>query len=486
MGNSEEVKPSNSEKLSSPAPDQTNVHVYPDWTAMQAYYGARVALPPYYNSSVASGHAPHPYVWGPPQPMMPSYGAPYAALYSHGIYPHPAVPLVATTSNIETPGKSSANTDRGLMKKLKGFDGLAMSIGNGSSHSADGGADHRVSQSVNSGETEGSSDGSDGNTARAGEAGRKRSREGTPTIGGEGKAETQTSLVPAGETNAATDKVLGISVASASATGKLGGTVLSPSMTTTLELRNPVSVNAKTSPTSLPQGPQLCAVFPSEALLQNERELKRERRKQSNRESARRSRLRKQAETEELAMKVEALGAENVVLKSEINRLTQSSEKLRLENATLMVILRRAFFIFSQPHDIFFGVSFCCCRVLVCSFKRYHFHRGNGKSFDNAITADLLLPGNFLCLTQMGTLTCQEKLKNVQIGGTEGMLFSKADNNRAPPISTENLLSRVSNSGCVDRNPEHEGDAYEKSSNSGAKLRQLLDANPRANAVVAG
>ncbi|XP_057979045.1 common plant regulatory factor 1 isoform X8 [Malania oleifera] len=386
MGNSEEVKPSNSEKLSSPAPDQTNVHVYPDWTAMQAYYGARVALPPYYNSSVASGHAPHPYVWGPPQPMMPSYGAPYAALYSHGIYPHPAVPLVATTSNIETPGKSSANTDRGLMKKLKGFDGLAMSIGNGSSHSADGGADHRVSQSVNSGETEGSSDGSDGNTARAGEAGRKRSREGTPTIGGEGKAETQTSLVPAGETNAATDKVLGISVASASATGKLGGTVLSPSMTTTLELRNP-----------------------------NERELKRERRKQSNRESARRSRLRKQAETEELAMKVEALGAENVVLKSEINRLTQSSEKLRLENATLM-----------------------------------------------------------------------EKLKNVQIGGTEGMLFSKADNNRAPPISTENLLSRVSNSGCVDRNPEHEGDAYEKSSNSGAKLRQLLDANPRANAVVAG
>ncbi|XP_057979037.1 common plant regulatory factor 1 isoform X6 [Malania oleifera] len=415
MGNSEEVKPSNSEKLSSPAPDQTNVHVYPDWTAMQAYYGARVALPPYYNSSVASGHAPHPYVWGPPQPMMPSYGAPYAALYSHGIYPHPAVPLVATTSNIETPGKSSANTDRGLMKKLKGFDGLAMSIGNGSSHSADGGADHRVSQSVNSGETEGSSDGSDGNTARAGEAGRKRSREGTPTIGGEGKAETQTSLVPAGETNAATDKVLGISVASASATGKLGGTVLSPSMTTTLELRNPVSVNAKTSPTSLPQGPQLCAVFPSEALLQNERELKRERRKQSNRESARRSRLRKQAETEELAMKVEALGAENVVLKSEINRLTQSSEKLRLENATLM-----------------------------------------------------------------------EKLKNVQIGGTEGMLFSKADNNRAPPISTENLLSRVSNSGCVDRNPEHEGDAYEKSSNSGAKLRQLLDANPRANAVVAG
>jgi plant G-box-binding factor len=33
----------------------------------QAYYGPRVAMPPYYNSPVASGHTPHPYMWGPPQ-----------------------------------------------------------------------------------------------------------------------------------------------------------------------------------------------------------------------------------------------------------------------------------------------------------------------------------------------------------------------------------------------------------------------------------
>ena len=105
---------------------------------------------------------------------------------------------------------------------------------------------------------------------------------------------------------------------------------------------------------------------------QNERELKRERRKQSNRESARRSRLRKQvqhrfspsfqcrifysqfedlynnaliflschviqAETEELATKVESLTAENSLLKSEVSRLAEKSEKLKLENATLMV-----------------------------------------------------------------------------------------------------------------------------------------------------
>lgn len=45
-----------------------------------------------------------------------------------------------------------------------------------------------------------------------------------------------------------------------------------------------------------------------------------------------------QAETEELARKVESLNAETVSLKSEINRLTESSEKLRVENATLRVL----------------------------------------------------------------------------------------------------------------------------------------------------
>lgn len=45
-----------------------------------------------------------------------------------------------------------------------------------------------------------------------------------------------------------------------------------------------------------------------------------------------------QAETEELARRVEALSAENIGLKSEINQLMENSKKLRLENATLSVI----------------------------------------------------------------------------------------------------------------------------------------------------
>ena len=48
--------------------------------------------------------------------------------------------------SIETPAKPSGNTDRGLMKKLKGFDGLAMSIGNGNGESTEGGSDHGLSQ----------------------------------------------------------------------------------------------------------------------------------------------------------------------------------------------------------------------------------------------------------------------------------------------------------------------------------------------------
>ncbi|GLT59028.1 hypothetical protein SLA2020_318760 [Shorea laevis] len=430
MGNNEEGKSSKPEKSSSPTtPDQTNqtnptnMHVYPDWAAMQAYYGPRVALPPYYNPTVGAGHAPHSYMWGPAQPMMPPYGAPYAAIYPHGgVYAHPAVPLgshphgqgiplspaqAVTPLIIETPTKS-VNTDRGLMKKLKEFDGLAMSIGNGTAEIAEGGAEHRLSSL----ETEGSSDGSSGNTVGANQTGKKRSREETPTAGSDGKTEAQASSVSSKEVNAAPDKALGATVTPASAAGHLVGNVVSPGMTTALEHRNTPNMNTKTTTNSVPQS---CAVLPPEAWVQNERELKREKRKQSNRESARRSRLRKQAETEVLAHKVESLNAENVAVKSEIERLTENSEKLRLENATLM-----------------------------------------------------------------------EKLKNAKLGQTVEISLNSIDDKRGLPVSTENLMSRVNNSGSIDRSIEEKSDMYENNSNPGAKLHQLLDASPRADAVAAG
>ncbi|KAK8483264.1 hypothetical protein V6N11_028540 [Hibiscus sabdariffa] len=74
----------------------------------------------------------------------------------------------------------------------------------------------------------------------------------------------------------------------------------------------------------------------SQLWLQDERELKRQRRKQSNRESARRSRLRKQAECDELAQRAEALKEENANLRSEANRIKNDEyEQLLAENASL-------------------------------------------------------------------------------------------------------------------------------------------------------
>ncbi|TYG89775.1 hypothetical protein ES288_A12G127700v1 [Gossypium darwinii] len=374
MGSSDEGKSSKSDKSSSPAPpDQTNIHVYPDWAAMQAYYSPRVPMPPYYNSAVASSHAPPPYMWGPTQAIMPPYGTPYATIYPHGgVYVHPTVPMGSHGHGVpsspkaapETPTKSSGNTNGGLMKKLKGFDGLAMSIGNSTAENAESGAEPRPSQSA---ETEGSIDDSDGNTTGADQTRRKRVREGTSPIAGvEGNNEARSKPVAARE-------------ATATISPKAVGSVLPPGMTTSLELSNPP---AKSSPTNVPR------VMPSEIWLQNERELKRERRKQSNRESARRSRLRKQAETEELARKVESLTAENTTLRSEINQLTEKSEKLRLENATLV-----------------------------------------------------------------------EGLKNGELGYAKDIIMNKK--------------------------ADKEGEMYEKKSNSGAKLHQLFDPSPRADAVAA-
>lgn len=63
--------------------------------------------------------------------------------------------------------------------------------------------------------------------------------------------------------------------------------------------------------------------------------VKRQRRKQSNRESARRSRLRKQAECDELAQRAELLNEENATLRAEINRLKSQCDELTSENTSL-------------------------------------------------------------------------------------------------------------------------------------------------------
>ncbi|XP_071717031.1 common plant regulatory factor 1-like isoform X2 [Rutidosis leptorrhynchoides] len=377
MGSCEETKACKPEKSPSPPRENQppNVHAYPDWATMQAYYGPRMAVPPYYHSSVAPGHAPPPpYMWAPPQHMMP----PYAAMYPHGgLYSHSGVPL-ASPMNVDSPAKSSGNSDHGLMKKLKRLDGLAMSLGNGNGNGdsdSDSACDGTDNVNSHCGETEGSSEGSDGNMTKGFQNSGKRSREDSPNAPHVCKTEPLSGQFFLTET---------------------------PSKVSDSEL--------KKSPTVMTSA--ALAMVPSEALFQNERELKRERRKQSNRESARRSRLRKQAEAEELAIKVEALTNENLNLKSEINCLTNKSEKLKYQNTILT-----------------------------------------------------------------------EKLKGAQ---------KKQDTEDPRPVdptglslSTVNLLSRVDNGSTLGYG--HGEEVYESNNNqkSGARLRQLLDASPRADAVAA-
>ncbi|XP_021726799.1 G-box-binding factor 3-like isoform X4 [Chenopodium quinoa] len=244
MGNSEGEKPTRSEKAASPPREQSSVHVYPDWAAVQAYYGSGALPPPYFNPAATSGHAVPPYMWAPPQMMAP-YGSPYA-MYPHGgMYGPSAAPIcmqIPAPLSLETPTKSSGK-DSGSGKVTKESDVHAAS-GNGNANAESAG------------------------DAAAGVRGQSLSTD----CGTEGSCERSYDS----------------------------------------------SARVKTHP------------------LLDERELKREKRKQSNRESARRSRLRKQAEMEELGKKVDNLNVENLALRSEINKLVEDSEKLRSENSSLM------------------------------------------------------------------------------------------------------------------------------------------------------
>ncbi|KAK9928071.1 hypothetical protein M0R45_025225 [Rubus argutus] len=97
----------------------------------------------------------------------------------------------------------------------------------------------------------------------------------------------------------------------------------------------------------------------------DKRELKRQRRKQSNRESARRSRLRKQAECDELAQRAEALKDENSTLRSEVSRIRSEYGQLLSENASLKVMLTLGFVLWLLRVD--FVISYYLIN-LTCKF----------------------------------------------------------------------------------------------------------------------
>lgn len=326
MGTNQTFTPSKSEKSSSIVQEQSSVHPYLDWASLQAYYGPGVPIPaPYFSAAVAPGHAPHPYMWSS-QPMLTPFVGPFTAIYPHGVYPHPSATHIASPVNPEVPSIVSTNKERGFEKRikgLKGLDKLATSIGN-TNVKGEGCTENRSSESGDN-EAEGSSYGSDVNSESGGS---ERKRNGS------------SEAIPNSASDAPPTISLGMNASSATITKKSFGAALSANLTPGVDLRSSCVNKLKIV------GEQ---ILPTTTAME-ERVLKQERRKQSNRESARRSRLRKQAETEELAIKVGTLTAENTTLRSEITRFTESSDKLRLENSALMEKLRMV--QLSQEEDV--------------------------------------------------------------------------------------------------------------------------------------
>ncbi|KAI3713708.1 hypothetical protein L1987_72294 [Smallanthus sonchifolius] len=300
--------------------------VPPDWTGFQAYS----PMPPH--GYLPSGLQPPPYMWGV-QHLMPPYGTaphPYV-MYPHGgLYTHPSMPLGSypfspyampspngvaeasgnTPCSMEVNSKSPEGKEKLPIKRSKGSLGSLNMITGKNNESSKAGVSANGSD-PKSGESgsEGSSEGSDANSEN-----NSQMKSGSRQDSMEGEASQNGKPIGNGPQN--------------------GGLVNQTMMIV------PMSAAAAGLTTNLNMGGMVAAVGSRENMqpqlwLQDERELKRQRRKQSNRESARRSRLRKQADCDELAQRAEILNEENVSLRTEVSRIRSDYEQLLAENAAL-------------------------------------------------------------------------------------------------------------------------------------------------------
>ncbi|XP_020399284.1 transcription factor HBP-1a isoform X3 [Zea mays] len=295
---------------------------YPDWSQFQAYYNAAgtapVTPPAFFHSSVAPTHQGHPYMWGPQ--MMPPYGTPppYATMYAQGTpyqqapmppgsYPYGPYPMPSPNGTIQPPtsGAGGTETDRSKnkrktpLKRSKGSLGSLDVVAVKNNKSA---AKPSVSSS-----NEGSSQS---------ESGSGSSSEGSSTNSKSGSRAKDGS--ERGQGNDARSKA----------------TTMNMGMDYWGTASVPMHGKVIAAPISAPSSNSRDIVL-SDPAIQDERELKRQKRKQSNRESARRSRLRKQAEWEEVANRADLLKQENSSLKEELKQLQEKCDGLTSENTSL-------------------------------------------------------------------------------------------------------------------------------------------------------
>ncbi|KAL6648486.1 hypothetical protein ACP70R_012710 [Stipagrostis hirtigluma subsp. patula] len=350
MGKGDVVTRSKSQKSSAIQNEQSTPTnpptAYPDWSQFQAYYNAAgtapMTPPAFFHSSVAPSPQGHPYMWGPQ--MMPPYGTPppYAAMYAQGTpyqqapmppgsHPYSPYPLQSPNGTVQTPtsgaggtetDKSSKNKRKTPLKRSKGSLGsldvvtaknnkspakpLASSSNEGSSQSESGSGSSSEGSSTNS-------------KSDARNKGTTQSASVEPAQPSSGPVVLNPMMpfwpVPPPMAGPATGVNVGADYWAAPTSVSMHGKVIA-------------------APTSAPSSNSRDIVL-SDPAIQDEREVKRQKRKQSNRESARRSRLRKQAEWEEVANRADLLKQENSSLKEELKQLQEKCDSLTSENTSL-------------------------------------------------------------------------------------------------------------------------------------------------------
>ncbi|KAJ0824699.1 putative transcription factor bZIP family [Helianthus annuus] len=277
--------------------------VPPDWTGL-------FAMPP--PGYLASSPQPPPYMWGV-QHFMPPYGTaphPYV-MYPHGgLYAHPSMPPgsypfspyampspngVNTAGSMEVNGKSPEGKEKLPIKRSKGSLGSLNMITGINNESSKNGSYPKSGESG----SEGSSEGSDANSENV----QLTMKSGPTQDSMEDEASQNGNSTVNGYQNG----------------GLVNQTMMIVPMSAAGGMVAAVGSRENMQPQHWLQG------------------VKKAEKEAIHRESARRSRLRKQAECDELAQRAETLTEENAALKTEVSRIRSDYEQLLAE----MQFLRR-------------------------------------------------------------------------------------------------------------------------------------------------
>uniref|UniRef100_A0ACD5UM21 Uncharacterized protein n=1 Tax=Avena sativa TaxID=4498 RepID=A0ACD5UM21_AVESA len=294
-----------------------------EWAAsVQAFYASGghpyAAWPAQHLMAAAASGAPY----GTPVPFPMYHPGAAMAYYAHASMaagvPYPTAEAVAAAAPVVTEGKGKGKG--GGMSPEKGSS--AAPSGDDASRSCDSGSDE-------------SSDTRDYDTDHKDSSALKKRKSGNTSAEGE---PSQAAAVPYAAAAESAYQLKGRSASKlpVSAPGRAVLPNATPNLNIGIDLwsaSQPIAVipvQGEASPgLALARGDVV-------GQLQDEREIKRERRKQSNRESARRSRLRKQQECEELSKKVAELTTENNALRTELDQLKKACEDMAVQNTRLM------------------------------------------------------------------------------------------------------------------------------------------------------